>query len=97
MWYTQGGVDVRDAASSTFVTEVAVTLKDLQALCGNEFSAYVRSTAMPATDLPSSTQVGPYKPESLEIVIDLMESPFPCSLSMWYIFEQAANYFWLVE
>ncbi|KAL0051899.1 hypothetical protein WJX82_004175 [Trebouxia sp. C0006] len=52
----QGGVDVRDAASSTFLTEVAATLKDLQALCGNDFSAYLQSTAMPATELPNSTQ-----------------------------------------
>lgn len=60
MLYTQGGVDVRDAASSTFLTEVAATLKDLQARCGNDFSAYLQSTAMPATELPSSTQVGPW-------------------------------------
>ncbi len=59
MLHTQGGVDVRDAASSTFLTEVAATLKDLQALCGNDFSAYLQATAMPATDLPNSTQVGP--------------------------------------
>lgn len=59
MLHTQGGVDVRDDASSTLLTEVAATLKDLQALCGNDFSAYLQSTALPATELPSSTQVGP--------------------------------------
>lgn len=53
----QGGLDVRDAASNTFLTEVAATLKDLQMLCGNDFEGYLQSSAMPATNLPTNVQV----------------------------------------
>ena len=53
----QGRLDVRDAASSSFLTEVAATLKNLQSLCGNEFLAYLQSTAIPATKLPTNAQV----------------------------------------
>lgn len=53
----QGRLDVRDAASSSFLNEVAATLKELQMLCGDDFLAYLQSTAIPATKLPSSVQV----------------------------------------
>ena len=53
----QGRLDVRDAASSTFLTEVAATLKDLQSLCGTDFLVYLQSSALPATKLPSNAQV----------------------------------------
>ncbi|KAL3158479.1 hypothetical protein ABBQ38_010711 [Trebouxia sp. C0009 RCD-2024] len=52
----QGRLDVRDAASSSFLTEVAATLKDLRSVCGNDFLAYLQSTAIPATKLPSKAQ-----------------------------------------
>ena len=57
----QGRLDVRDAASSSFLTEVAATLKDLQSLCGRDFLVYLQSSALPATKLPSNTQVSPAK------------------------------------
>lgn len=53
----QGRLDVRDAASSSFLNEVAATLKELQALCGDDFLAYLQSTAIPATKLPPNVQV----------------------------------------
>lgn len=55
--YLQGRLDVRDAASSSFLNEVAATLKELQSLCGDDFLAYLHSTAIPATKLPSNVQV----------------------------------------
>lgn len=53
----QGRLDVRDAASSSFLNEVAATLKELQSLCGDDFLAYLQSTAIPATKLPPNVQV----------------------------------------
>ena len=58
--YLQGRLDVRDAASSSFLNEVAATLKELQSLCGDDFLAYLQSTAIPATRLPSNVQVNPH-------------------------------------
>ena len=55
--FLQGRLDVRDAASSSFLNEVAATLKELQSLCGDDFLAYLQSTAIPATKLPSNVQV----------------------------------------
>lgn len=48
---------MRDAASSTFLTEVAATLKDLQTLCEHDFSAFLQSSAVPATNVPANVQV----------------------------------------
>jgi hypothetical protein len=53
----QGGLDVRDAASSTFLTEVAASLKDLQKLCGADMTAYVQTSSLPPTKLPQHVQV----------------------------------------
>ena len=53
----QGGLDVRDAASSTFLTEVASSLKDLHKLCGGDMTSYLQASGLPPTKLPQHVQV----------------------------------------
>ena len=48
---------MRDAASSTFLTEVASSLKDLHKLCSTDMTTYLQTSGLPPTKLPQHVQV----------------------------------------
>lgn len=56
----QGGLDVRDAAANSFLTEVASVLTDLRQTCGQDFISFVQQNIMPTIKLPTAIQVLPF-------------------------------------